>query len=173
MISQKIAGYVVNRKLKEKQNSELSFTGFFKKSFNFFVLMPDDEKDFNSAMDVLHLLDSNEKHFKILTHDYRLSLLPQKFRPGVIDYGIDDVTKLKLPSKDLIEKLQEMNFDIIIDLNRNENLFCSYSANVADAQVRIGMRKSGADKYYNFQYRNSNDNSEIFYKNFLNCLQMF
>ena len=172
-INQKIAGYIVNRKLKDKQNNGLSFNGFFKKSFKFFVLMPENENDFQSSLEVLEYLHSNNKHFKLLTRDYQLSLIPQRFRSEVIDFGIDEITKLKLPSNKLAEKLIGLKFDVIIDLNRNNNLFYSYLANLSEASVRIGIRKNGSDKYYNFQYCNSDNNSEIFYKNFLNCLQMF
>jgi hypothetical protein len=66
-----------------------------------------------------------------------------------------------------------MQFNVSIDLNRKENLFHSYSANLVKAPLKVGFAKSDADKFYNLQVINGEDNPQISYENFLNCLKMF
>jgi hypothetical protein len=44
---------------------------------------------------------------------------------------------------------------------------------LVNAPVKVGFRKSNSDKFYSLQIDNTEDNPEIFYKNLLNCLQMF
>ena len=109
----------------------------------------------------------------LITHDYRVNTLPIKYRQGIIDYGIADLSKFNLPNKRFEQKLKERQFTAVLDLSKEENLFNSLAANLVQSDVRIGFRKKNSDRYYNFQISNSNDNPEIFYKNFLNCLQMF
>ena len=73
----------------------------------------------------------------------------------------------------MIEKLSQLRFDSVIDLNRKEDLFYSYASNLVNAKIRIGFSKKGADKYYNFQITNNDIDSDKSYNNFLNCLKMF
>jgi hypothetical protein len=173
LIKDKIAAFVVQRQLKYKQLGSHIFTDFFAKAFTFFVAMPEDDHDFNHSLVVLNFLAENKKSVIILTRDFKVSLLPAKYRAKTIEYNFKDISKLYLPSKRLIDKLTELQFNASIDLNRKENLFYSLSANLVQAPVRIGFTKPDSDKFYNLQVVNGEDNPEISYKNFLNCLQMF
>lgn len=168
-----IAGFVVNRNLKSKSYEPVSFNNVYNNAHTFFVLMPDNEIDFHHALTVVNDLDRNGKVVTIMTRDFRISLLPQKFHRSSIGFGINEVTKLNLPTKPLCDKLNSMEFNFVIDLNREENLFFCYSANLVNAAFRTGVKKNNSDKYFNLQIIGPEDNSEMFYKNFLNCLQMF
>ena len=172
-IKEKIAGIVVQKQLKNKHLDSHIFTGFFDKAFTFFVAMPEDDHDFNHSLVVLNFLTENKKSVMVLTRDFKVSLLPPKYRAKTIEYNFKDISKLYLPSKRLMDKLTEMQFNASIDLNRKHNLFYSLSANLVQAPLRIGFTKTDSDKFYNLQVANGEDNPEISYKNFLNCLQMF
>jgi hypothetical protein len=172
-LKEKVAGKLIESKLKNKNLKPHPFTDFFSRSYTFFIAMPEDDHDFTHSLIVLNFLADNKKSAMILTKDYKVSLLPQRFRGRAVGFNFRDITKLNLPSKELIYKLSEMQFNVSIDLNRKENLFCSYSANLVEAPLRIGFAKADADKFYNFQIINRQEDSEISYKNFLNCLQMF
>ena len=172
-IRKKIAGFIVKRDIKSENPKPVSFKNIFKNAYSFFVLMPDNEIDFHHALEVLKELDKSGKIITILTRDFRIALLPQKYHKNSIGFGIEDLTKLNLPNKMLCDKLSSMEFNLVIDLNREENLFYCYAANLVRATFRIGIRKEDSDKYYNLQITGPKDNPELFYKNFLNCLQMF
>jgi hypothetical protein len=66
-----------------------------------------------------------------------------------------------------------VQFNVSIDLNRKDNLFHSYSVCVVKTRLKIGFVKNDSDKFYNLQIINHEDNPEISYENFLNCLKMF
>lgn len=168
-----IANFIVNRQLKHKKDENQSFSNLLKKSYAFLVIMPENEKDFHHSFEVLKYLSDEGKHITIFSYDFRRNLINQKYRPATIEYGLSDVTKLNLPSQSLVEILVRKKFNAIIDLNRDDNLFCSYAANLVQSQLRIGFSKTNSDKYYNIQIADTEDNPEISYKNFLNCLQMF
>ncbi|MEP0861067.1 MAG: hypothetical protein HRF52_06480 [Ignavibacterium sp.] len=173
LIKKKTAEIIVSGKLKHQKNPELSFSSALKKSFSFLVLMPADEKDYRESFQILDYLDNQGKTLTILTNDFRVSLLPAKFRNKAIGFAITDVSKLNLPTHKLTERLQEKLFDVVIDLNREENLFYSYIANVVKSKIRIGFKKRKADSYYNFLVDGSDNDSAKSYNNFLNCIKMF
>jgi hypothetical protein len=173
LIKDKIAGVIVSGKLKSHENTLQSFDNIFSKSFTYFIVMPEDESDFNHSFEVLNFLDSNRKTPIAFTFEYKVSLLPQKFRARAIGYNLADVSRLKLPSASLIKKLNAMNYNVVLDLNRTESIFNSYAANLVKAPVRIGYQKNNSDKYYNLQFNIDEASPEISYKKLLNCLQMF
>ncbi len=172
-IKDKLAKFIISKNLKEVKKEKHSFSGSFKKSFNFLVLMPEDESEFHHCIEVLQFLEDHKKNITIVTHDYRVSLIPAKYRQHVIEFGIEDLNKINLPTKKLVEKLLASNFNAVIDLNIKENLFSSYLSNLTSASLIIGFKKYNSDKYYNLQIANKNESAEISYKNLLNCLQMF
>jgi hypothetical protein len=173
LIKQKTARYLISKKLKNVLLSEQSFSSALKHSGSFLILMPEDEKDFRTSFFVLDFFEQINKTIKVLTKDYRISLLPAKYRSKAIEINISDINRLDLPSHKLINKLIDLKFDGVIDLNRNDNLFFSYVANLVEAKLRIGFAKKGSDDYYNFQIANSEKDSEKSYNIFLNCLKMF
>jgi len=174
IIKDKIAQSMINWKLKEKPKERQTFTGFLKKSFNFLILLPEDEHDFNNSFNILKYLDDNRKVMWILTNDFRVSLVPIKYRHHVIEITLEDINKFKLPNKKLEEKLSSLFFNAVLDLNRKDNLFYSYISNIANAPIRVGFQKNDSDKFYNLQIMNNIIYTpEVSYKNFLNCLRMF
>lgn len=173
LIKEKAAKYLISKKLKNTQLNEQSFASALKRSGAFLVLMPEDEKDFRTSFFILDYFEQINKTVKILTKDYRISLLPAKFRNRAIEINFADLNKLELPNHKLVSKLEEMRFDAVIDLNRKENLFFSYVTNLVNAKLRIGFAKKYSDDFYNFQINNNEEDSEKSYLNFLNCLKMF
>ena len=172
-IKNSISRFLILNKLKRTELSEQDFSEALRRSGSFLVLMPEDEKDFRASFVVLEHLDHINKSVKILTRDYRISLMPAKFRNRAMEFGIGDLNRLDLPNHKLLDKLSQMRFDGVIDLNRKDELFFSYAANLVNARIRIGYTKKNSDKYYNFQIANNDIDPEISYSNFLNCLKMF
>lgn len=172
-IKKNIADVVVGKSLKNKQTESVAFKDIVKNSYRFLILMPENESHFHHSFSVLNFFDSLKKDFSVFTHDFRVSLLPIKFRRYAINYGMDDISKLNLPSHNLRNKLSDMEFSMVLDLNKDDCLFSSLIANIVKSEVRVGFKKNNSDIYYNLQFYNEEEDPEIFYKNLLNCLQMF
>jgi hypothetical protein len=172
-LKDKIAGLLAKNKLIDFEITGHNFRDCIKKSFNFFIIMPEDDSDFNQSFTILNFLEENRKSITVFTHDYKVNLLPTKFRPKAIGYGIHDISKLNLPSKRISDKLEGMRFQTVIDLNRKENIFCSYVINRIKAPYKMGFVKGEPDKFYNIQVINKSPDAENSYKNLLNCLKMF
>lgn len=172
MLKEKAARFIIKNKIKRDVFVPQSFSNIMAEMVNFLLLMPENDEDFNNSGIVLNYLVDMHKEISLLTKDFRVSKLPINLRRNAIEYGIKDINKIDLPSKDFIVKLNKKQFDVIIDLNRTEQLFFSYVAYSVNSKFRIGFRKSFADSIYNLQVANNETNSKISYKNLLNCLQM-
>lgn len=173
LIKEKIAAFIVKKNLKENFPKQFSFSQSVKNSFNFLVIMPANESDFRNSFTVLDFLDSQNKTLTIFTNDFRVALLPVKFRNKSLSFSLTEINKLKLPSSELIYKLKKLHFDVVLDLNKEENLFYSFVSNIVDSKIRIGIEKKKSSRYYNLIYSDKNFDSNIFYSNLLNCLKMF
>lgn len=172
-IKEKIVNLLIEKRLRNNTPVNQSFSNLLEKTFTFLVIMPENEVDFHKSMEVLKYLDEHEKHITVFSYDFRRSLINQKYRPATIEYGVIDRTRLGLPSGRVIGELEKREFNAVIDLNRKNNIYCSFSANLVRSPLRIGFGKKNSDRFYNIQISDKEDNSEISYKNFLNCLQMF
>ena len=104
-IKENISRVFISRKLKNIVLNEQDFTEALKRSGSFLILMPEEEKDFRASFVVLDYLEHLNKSLKILTRDYRISLMPAKFRNKAIEFGIAELNRLDLPNHKLIEKL--------------------------------------------------------------------
>jgi ADP-heptose:LPS heptosyltransferase len=172
-IKEQAARFILKKRAATKEFNQREFSSAFQKSFSFLILMPADDKDFRLASPILEYLREQKKNIVVLTNDYRISLLPPYFKTSAVEHGVNDITKLNLPSKNLISKLTRHRFDVILDLNREEELYYSFITKMINAPLKIGFVNSESDNYFNMQIVNSKSDPEISYKNLLNCLKMF
>lgn len=167
------AKIVLNKISKQTKLSEQRFNLFFQKSYSFLLVMPENENDFINSFLILEYLENNKKNISIVTYDYRVSKIPVKFKSRVIDHGVNDMNKFDLPVKKFIDKINDKKFDVILDLNKDENFFHNILVCKIKSLLKVGFEKPNGAKYYNVMIRIDKNNSENSYQNFLNCLRMF
>ncbi|MEW6654838.1 MAG: hypothetical protein AB1394_15400, partial [Bacteroidota bacterium] len=83
------------------------------------------------------------------------------------------ISRFFLPDKMLIARLKEKYYDLVIDLNRQEDTFFSCVANVVKSKVRIGFRKNRSEDYYNLLFESRLNENSSAYKRLLEHLSMF
>lgn len=172
-LKEKAARYIVNNRVPEVEFSQRNFSAIIAKTYSFLVLMPATEADFKFVFPILNYLREQRKNIVVMTYDFRVSLLQPYFKTNAVEHGLKDETKLNLPAKKLLEKLTSMRFDVIIDTNREENLFYTYIAKYLNTHLKIGFTRSDSDNYFNFQVVNKQNDPETSYKNLLDSLKMF
>lgn len=160
-IKHQAAKLIARRVLKPYRFQERNFSTVFERSFSFLILMPVDERDFRFATELLTFLKNNKKTLFIMTYDYRVSLLPATLKNNVIEHGINDQNRLRLPSKKLLNRLNNMHFDVVIDMNRTELLFYNYITNSVKSAIKLGFARTNSDRYFNLQVVNNESNPEI------------
>ena len=172
-LKERAARFIVKKRVPVGEFSQRNFSSIFAKTYSFLVLMPASESDFRFVFSILEYLREQRKNIVVMTYDFRVSLLQPYFKTNAIEHGLKDETKLSLPSKKILDKLSNLRFDVIIDANREENLFYSYISKSLNTNIKIGFVRSDSDKYFNFQVINKQNDPETSYKNLLECLKMF
>lgn len=167
----KIALFIARRKYFNRTDEIINFNKFIARSNSYLIIFPENYADINAAMDVQAHFKLNKKEVSIIhSADVKLDL-----REDVSEfiYSKEDISKLKLPRKEFLHKLTSKQYDVVIDLNLQENFFLSVIARSVKGKIIIGFKKEDSDEFYNFQVANNQNNAEISYRNLLNSLLMF
>jgi len=75
------------------------------------------------------------------------------YRSEVIVVTREDENWLKLPSRDLVARLREQNFDVAFDLSFSSDIFMSYLCRRAEAKLSVGFAKENCDPFYDMQIK--------------------
>ena len=60
---------------------------------------------------------------------------------------------LGVPGKEYLNKIREEGFDLLIDLNEQQDRICTYLSALSNASLRIHYSEGKFDKIYNLQIR--------------------
>ncbi len=169
----KMGHWIIRKKFLKPIGSPLNFNQEIKNSKNYLLILPQTEDEIYHALIIADYLLTKDKSITFF--------LPYKFRNSVDKYDNSTVisfheqskTKLYLPNKNFRNKFSQMNFDIVIDFNRNEDLFMSSLSNIVKSKIRIGFKKSNSDLYYNLLIENTSNEPQTCFNNLLNTLKMF
>jgi hypothetical protein len=169
----KMGYYIFKKKMLKTYDSTYSFKKFIENSVNYILIMPLNDLDFNNSFDVAKYFRIHKKNVTLLIPEHKVNSLNISAHYDNISYSIEDITKFGLPTKSYIQKLNEHEFDVLIDLERDDNLFLTAVTSLINAKYKVGFKKAEIDNLYNFQMVNTKINSEISYRNLLNSLKMF
>ena len=168
-----IARFIVRRKYLKKNLEPIVFNNAITQAVYFLVILPDSEKEFNYSFDLLRFLIIHRKSVTLFLPEYKYNLIPEKEKYKLITFNPHQKNKLDLPDSSLINSLQNKTFDVVIDLNRKENIFYSAVTNIVKSKLRISFNKEHSGAYYNFLFADTHNNPEVAFRNMLNFLQMF
>jgi len=172
-IKDKIALFIAKHRFARKQNVIQSFQKCFSNANEIFIILPTSAINYSSAVvDVIQFVISQKKRITFIYKIEFKNYLPTGYRHIAIEFSELDKTKLGLPSKEIINKINKLNFDLVIDLNLEEDIFATSVANIPQSDFRIGFVKNNSDIFYNYQLTKE-INSEKSYRNLLNSLRMF
>lgn len=169
----KMGYYIFKKKIFRKYHASYSFNDFVGKSVDYIIIMPLNEQDYSNSFDVVKYFKIHKKEVTLFLPEHRVNYVEISNNYKHISYNIEDISKFGLPSKQFIEKLDSHKFDVLIDLERENNLFLAAVTSLAKAKFKVGFKKEEIDNLYNFQLVNTKINSEISYRNLLNSLKMF
>lgn len=169
----KMGYYIFKKKMLKHFDTSASFKDFIENSINYVLIMPLNDLDFNNSFDVAKYFRIHKKNVTLLIPEHKVNSVNISNHYDNISYSIEDITKFGLPTKSYIHKLNEYKFDVLIDLERDDNLFLTAVTSLINAKYKVGFKKAEVDNLYNFQLINTKINSEISYRNLLNSLKMF
>lgn len=172
-IKVRLAEYFAKKKFARKQKSEKNFQKFFSESKQILILLPKSNDSLvEEAIEIIRFFAIHKKELFIIQSKDQFSYLPNDFKYSSLIINDDDKTTIGLPNIELINRVKKHTFDLVVDLNREIDVFSSALANIPLSDFRIGFVKKDSDYFYNFQIPNE-INPEKSYRNLLNSLRMF
>jgi len=168
-----IAYYIIKKNYLKRKEKSLPFNNFFRNSEWVMIIMPSSDEHFQQAASFIDGLRDEEKKYTILLKEHKTNLLPHHKNYEFMFYSQADLNRLKLPGKNLVKSLSIKAYDVVIDLNIEEDLFCSAIANIVKSDFRIGMQKKNSDRFYNFQHIIKENSGLGLYTELLENLKMF
>lgn len=158
-------------KSKNKTSFQIS-SDVLKNSKNVLIIDSESENDVKLLNSLLTELLIQEMEVTLILEAKKLGLIHQSNSIKFVTYNPTDKTYLNLPKDNIIDEICDKDYDILIDLNKSENVFSFFIIKKINSKYKIGFAKINADKYYNFQLDpiTNSENSEKF---LLNCLKMF
>ncbi len=172
-LKKKIAHFIIKKKYLRKNSREFSFNNVISNANDLFFVMPKDDKDFFSSLEILKYYQIHKKVITLFLSEHKYSLVSEREKFKHIAYHLNQITKLNLPDKNLVSSLNQKEFDVVVDLNRSEDVFFSAISNVVKSKIRVSFEKEYSGEYYNMQIADKNTNPEVAYRSFLNYLRMF
>ncbi|MEK6552925.1 MAG: hypothetical protein AABZ54_05700 [Bacteroidota bacterium] len=172
-IKRKIGHFVVKRKYLRKNIEQLAYNSVISNAKDFFFIMPGFDKDFYHTLEILKYYQNQKKVITLFLPEHKYNLIPDKEKYKFISFLPHQVSRFHLPEKNLVARLNTKEFDVVIDLNRFEDIFFSAISNIVKSKIRISFVKELSENYYNLQIVDKQGDSEPSYKSFLNYLQMF
>ncbi|MCB0729432.1 MAG: hypothetical protein KDC88_00245 [Ignavibacteriae bacterium] len=169
----RIGYYIFKKKIFKEFNSSYSFNDFIENSSSYVIIMPLNDIDFANSFDIAKYFKIHKKEVTLFLPEHRVNSENIISNYKYLSYDLTDITKFGLPSKLFIKNLNENNFDVLIDLERDNNLFLTSIASLINAKYKVGFKKPDIENLYNFQLVSTKINSEISYRNLLNSLKMF
>ena len=72
---------------------------------------------------------------------------------GITSLRKSDMNWLGVPGKEYLNKIREEEFDLLIDLNEEQDRICTYLSALSSAPMRIHFSEGKFDRIYNLQIR--------------------
>lgn len=168
----KLKYYYISQVYKKKQEIK-NFNGLLNKVKNVFIIMPENENHFTDSVPIAEYLSTMKKEVTLFINNSVLHLFYNSYNFKIEEYFETDKNRFGFPTRSIKAKLKKIHCDLLIDLNKEENLFLSVCGKNICTAASIGFTNTLSDFSYDIQFSPTEDNSKISYKNFLNCLQMF
>ncbi len=167
-----LAESIALKKFTKTQSFGNSFKQFISNAKDIMVILPENLEDMKAAFKIIKHFNTEKKNIYLYFNIDVANYIPVELKYISITFNPSDKTKIGLPTKDHLSKIEIIFFDLVIDLNREDNIFYSVICSAPKSKYRIGFIKKNSDRFYNFQVPNE-INSEKSYRNLLNSIKMF
>jgi hypothetical protein len=157
----------------KSQSTVLRFNKVLTTSKDFLIIMPNSIHDFANSFDFVRYFLIHKKNVTLFVNDNSNINIPQKEYYKYISYSEKSKTYFFLPKTLLKKQIKEKSFDVVIDLNRKEDIFSSSIVCILDSKIKVGFLRSRSDKYYNLLIQDSEIHPESAYSILLKYLSCF
>ena len=113
------------------------------------IVLPDGEVAFDLANLFLEKIKFNDAKIHFLIKDALINFYPKHITESAILFSYKDINSLGTPTHAFVEKIKELGYENMIDLNINFSRFSSFLLRACHPKVRMGFNYDNSKKYYN------------------------
>lgn len=133
-------------KLLQKQDRSYNFASELKNTQKILVILPSEQEYTEHMQDFIKRLGSEFKNAKVST--FVSSTLRKT-----------DLSWLGLPNEQYLNLIREENFDLVVDVNTEQDQVCSYLCALSGAPMRLNLTSGTYDFIYNLHIRSDSEKS--------------
>jgi ADP-heptose:LPS heptosyltransferase len=154
----------------------LTFTDAVKRARNAMVVLPGDWKQSESARPLMQFMQNRFRggNLTLVVPENARTIEQQFQRCDIIRLRPDDIGSFSLPKREIVHRVQRMEYDLALDLNLQFSLASAYLCKASRSRLRVGFVTKYADTFFNFQIRtDAARNTRTTYERMATCLGMF
>jgi hypothetical protein len=113
-------------------------------------------------------------HLTVVNNSTRATSLIDFPKCEVVRLDPADINKFSLPTKQLLQRILQREYDVAMDLNLDFVLHTAYICKASRARVRVGFNHPWSDVFFNVQLNFDKQRSpQVLYEKFAACMAMF
>jgi hypothetical protein len=117
----------------------------------------DYSRQLSEAKKILIILPVIHQNVQLI-NDFKTNLANAFPKSSISTFGITSLRKsdmnwLGVPGKEYLNRIREEDFNLLIDLNEDQDRVCTYLSALSNAPLRIHFSEGKFDKIYNLQIR--------------------
>ena len=151
-------------------------TEFFSGARSVLITLPTGYDEANLAGNAMRSFRDKLSHLRltVVHNSTRATSLIDFPKCEVIRLDPPDINKFSLPTKQLLQRILNREYDVAMDLNLDFVLHTAYICKASRAKVRVGFAGPGSDYFFNVQLNLSKEHSpQALYEKFARCMGMF
>jgi hypothetical protein len=150
-------------------------TGFYRSARNILITLPVGYEDAILAGNALRKVRERAegRNFTVVHTSTRSTPLADFPRCEVVRLDPGDINRFSLPTRQLLQRTLQRDFDVAIDLNLDFVLHTAYICKASRAKVRVGFARPASDVFFNVQLNLHRSTPQALFEGYASCLSMF
>lgn len=159
-----IAHLLIRMRFFTPWRSVIRFDNAVKFANKVLIILPSNQTDFENSLQVVRYFQIHKKEITLFIQDTIDWYIPQKELYTYFTFTEKSKTFFYLPNTTLKRRTKEKQYDIVIDLNRHENVFSNAVTCLLNSNIKIGFARRKPLNYYNILINDKEQNSEAAYR---------
>ncbi|MHC1736806.1 MAG: hypothetical protein AB9882_02210 [Ignavibacteriaceae bacterium] len=131
-----------------------------------FIIFPENEEDIKNSLSFITDLLKLKKKITVLIRGEYVRNIPNSYALMVKEYFPTDKLFKEIPKQNIKNLLQNEQADLLLNLNRDNEVFTFICASLIKCPVKFGFRKEFSDRFFNLQFASNSTDSYNTYNNF-------
>ncbi|HPO55785.1 MAG: glycosyltransferase family 9 protein [Ignavibacteriales bacterium] len=135
-----------------------------------FIIFPENEEDVKNSVSIITDLVARKKKITVLIHGEFVRFIPNSYALMIKEYFPKDKLFGEIPKQNIKNLINSQEADLLLNLNRNDEIFTLLCTSLVSAPVKFGFRKEFSDRFFNLQFASNSSDSYNSFSNFKSYL---